>query len=341
MNNWQKSMRPFFAPDAGPAGDPADDPAPSPAAAPNPEPQVAPQPSPAAAPAAKPTLAASDPQEGDPVAPADFPDNWREKLAGEDKKLLTQLQRYASPKAFSDAYFALRNKMSSGQLKSSLPQGATEEQIAEWRKDNNIPDKPEGYDLTLEGGLVVGENDKENVGEFLKEMHSINASPDMVKRALSAYYKIEAAQKDRMEDADATYRMDSEETMREQWGADFKKNINMVTGLLATLPEDARNRLIGGRTADGKLIGDDPEILQALANWSREINPAATLVPATGSKAASAIDDEIHSIQKLMGDSKSDYWKGPKMDGGIETKMQVRYRELVAAKEKMAARTAA
>ena len=37
---------------------------------------------------------------------------------------------------------------------------------------------------------------------------------------------------------------------------------------------------MGGRTADGYRVGDDPHVLRWLAGLAREMNPAATLLPA-------------------------------------------------------------
>jgi len=50
--------------------------------------------------------------------------------------------------------------------------------------------------------------------------------------------------------------------------------------------------------------------------------------PGTGDIGA-AIGDEIANIEKLMGNKASDYWRGPKAE-----KMQERYRQLVAARDK-------
>src|SRR3546814_3644725 len=56
----------------------------------------------------------------------------------------------------------------------ALPIYATPEQIAEWRKEQGIPEKPEDYDLKFDNGLVIGEADKPLVAEFLKASHATN-----------------------------------------------------------------------------------------------------------------------------------------------------------------------
>ena len=322
----------------------------APAAADTPPP-AAPTPEPAPNPAAKPstkaakpaaeakTLIETDDGDGQPAAaPADWPDDWREKLAGDDTKLLATLKRFTSPKTFSESYFALKQKLSSGEYQKKLAGDATDEQKAEWRKENGIPDKAEDYDTTLGDGLVIGEHDKPLVNEFLSSMHAANAQPEAVKAALSTYYKLVEQQTAARADADALGRTEAEDALRTEWGNDYRKNVNAAFSLLDVAPAGVKDRLMNGRLADGTPIGNDPGVLKFLAGLAREVNPLGTVVPGAGANATSAIADEIAGIEKQMGDLSSDYWKGQKAEGGKETKMQVRYRELVTARDKIAAR---
>lgn len=283
------------------------------------------------------TIATGSVAEKPVAAPADWPDDWRNKFAGEDKAHLKQLERFASPNDVFKSYRALQARISSGELKSALPKDQTPEALATWRKENGIPEKPEEYDLALDDGLVIGEQDKPLVGEFLNEMHAANASPAAVKSALSAYYKLVAKQQAELIEADSNFRDESETALREEWGGEFRKNVNLVTNLLASAPEDVRLKIEAGRTPEGRKLGDDPAVLRWLANLSREVNPAATVVPGSGNNSGAAIDDEISTIEKAMGDQSSEYWKGPKPDGK-DTKMQIRYRELITARDKIKAR---
>jgi hypothetical protein len=267
------------------------------------------------------------------AAPADWPEGWRNKLSGDDKKELARLERFGSPADVYKAYRAMEQKMSSGEMKAKLPDNATPEQLAQYRKDNGIPETPDKYDLTMPNGLVIGEQDKPLVNEFLKEMHGVNASPETVKSALSAYYKIVENQKVQAAEQDSNFRAESEDALRKEWGGDFKRNVAMVSELLESAPAGLKDKILGGRTAEGKLLGDDPAVLKFFANMSREINPAATVVPGAGFNAPTAIADEITNLNRQMGDRSSDYWskdKGPAL--------QARYRELVGAQQKMKAK---
>jgi len=295
--------------------------------------------------AAKPADAIADPKVADkPAADPAKPDagdikpadDWRVKLADGDEKELKRLARFASEADVYRAYRELEKKKSSGELKAPLPKDPTPEQLAEWRKDNGIPEAPDKYDLKFDNGLVIGEQDKPLIDEFVTKMHGENASPAQVKAAIASYYEILGKQQQALAESDVAFKDESLEGLREEWGGDFKKNLNAVNGLLQSLPEETRLAFETARTADGKLIGNDPVIIKWLAATAYEINPAATVMPSSMNNPGAAINDEIASLEKMIGDKdkQSEYWKGPNA-----AKNQARYLELLEAKEKIAARS--
>ena len=71
--------------------------------------------------------------------------DWRDPIAGDDEKFKAQLKRYADPASFGNAHREAVQKIRSGQLKEELPADATEEQIKEYRRANNIPLEPTGW----------------------------------------------------------------------------------------------------------------------------------------------------------------------------------------------------
>jgi hypothetical protein len=272
----------------------------------------------------------NDVTKADDTKPAD---DWRVRMAGGDEKELKKLSRYASEADVYKAYRELEKKKSSGELKAALPKDATPEQIAEWRKDNGIPDAPDKYDLKFDNGLVIGEQDKPLIDEFVSKMHGENANPAQVKAAIASYYEILGRQQQAIAESDVAFKDETLEGLREEWGGDFKKNLNAVNGFLQSLPEDTRLAFETARTQDGRLIGNDPAIIKWLAATAYEINPAATIMPSSVTNPGAAIGEEITSIEKLIGDKTSSYWKGSEAE-----KMQARYSELLAARDKINAR---
>lgn len=265
-----------------------------------------------------------------PAGKSDWPDNWRELYAGKDVETLKKLGGFASPKAALDALLASQDKVSSGQLKKPLGANATAEELAAYRADNGIPETPDKYDLKLSNGRVVGDTDKPLVEKFIASMHGKNATPDQVNAGVDAYYDIVDEMRAQQHEKDLAFQRASLDELRAEFGDGYRRNLNMINGLLAEAPPGVKDMLMGARTADGTRIINSPNVLRWLAQTAHEINPVATVVPGAGANAGQAIGDEMASIQKLMGDSNSEYWKGPKSET-----MQARFRELASAKERI------
>lgn len=150
-----------------PADPPAADPKPAAAAG-----------DPPADPAAPGTLLDGGEGDANPEAPpSDWPSDWKQRLAGDDEKLQKFVNRFSSPKSLLDKVLNQEKLISSGAYKKAMPgEGAKPEEIAEWRKQNDIPESHDKYDLKLEDGLVVGENDKASLDAVLHVAHAQGAA---------------------------------------------------------------------------------------------------------------------------------------------------------------------
>ncbi|HXI76092.1 MAG TPA: hypothetical protein VNH21_03095 [Steroidobacteraceae bacterium] len=331
-------------------------PAPAPAAtpiAPSSAPAPAPaQPTPAPAPASAPaptTLATLDPAapplSNAPLAPASFPDNWRDLIAGEDKGFAERLKRFASPNDLAKSYREIEGKMSSGELRAPpkpLPANATDEQKAQWRQANGLPDKPEGYveKLALPNGVVIGEADKPLVGDFAKRAMEKGWSQTAFNEAVGWFYEAQAEVEGRRAENDVVARTQNQTSLMSEWGpGDYKVNMNAVGSLLAGMPEDFKVALLTARTADGQMLGDTVAFNKWAAAHARDFNPAATVVAPTELNAPKAIADEMAELEALMGRAQKDP-EAKRQYYGDDGKpgLDARYRLLVETQQKMAAR---
>jgi hypothetical protein len=255
-----------------------------------------------------------------------FGDKWRETLAGDNQEELKTLQRFADPGAMYKSYQAMRQKMSSGELKQQIPfpdKGTAEEQAA-WRKEQGVPEKPEAYDTTLANGVVIGEEDKPLVGEFLKFAHSKHMPNAAVKETLEWFlgdYR-EGLEGKRAE-AEASMVKVAEDQLRADWGADFRPNMNAIQGLLdanVSTQSGLKDRIL-------KSIKLEPEFAKLWANIARQINPVSTLTGIDPARMEQSIDAELGQIKNTMRTNRAAY--------NADEKMQARYRELLAAKDRM------
>lgn len=264
-----------------------------------------------------------------------WPEDWRKNLAGEDEKALKRLERYGSPKDLANALFAAQAKISSGQLKTALPENATPEQIAAWRADNGIPESPDKYDVTIAEGHVWGEAEKPLIESFAKAAHDANMTPAAVKSALKWYGDLQAKQVEQQQNLDAQFKKDNVDELREEWGGEYRMNLRIVDEFFESLPDGLGELLVGARDANGRPLAANAKLARWAAQMQREANPIATVMPGGGVNSMQAMEGEITKLKTMMADKSGPYWKGPEAE-----KHQARYRELLTAKDRLGKRAA-
>jgi hypothetical protein len=156
---------------------------------------------------------------------------------------------------------------------------------------------------------------------FLKSAHTVNMTPDQVKRSLEAYTEIsEHARNERMAE-DERVKTEAEDKLRNEWGPEYRVNLNLMENLLSQAPQGLRDKLVHGRLSDGTPIGSSVEMLQFLVGLERERNPAGVVTPGSATTTAQSVADEKAKIEKVMREDRSAYNR--------DQKLQDRYRQLI------------
>lgn len=258
-----------------------------------------------------------------------WPDNWRKEMAGtEDEKEISQLGRYATPADVWRKARELEKQFSSGEYRKVNPfpeKGTPEEQTA-WRKANGIPEAPDKYEIKLKDGKPLADADKAQVESFAKLAHSLNMAPAHVNAAVQWMADQTAQQAQEDAEQDAAEQKTYEDAQRAKWGTEYRRNENLINGLLDKAPQGVKDLLLKSRLADGTLVKNHPGMADFLVALALEINPQGTVVPNSTGNIGSAVDDEIKKIEGWMAAPKGSpdsnkYWK--------DDKAQSRYRELL------------
>lgn len=323
----------------------------TPAAAPEAAPAEAPAPAETAQaqPVTPGTIAGgAEPAENPPGTPEPYwKDDWRNKVAahyaaGDDKafkKELKRLERVADPASLYGMYRELESQFHSGNLAKIPGKDSTPEEKAAYWKNIGVPEKPEDYieQIELQNGATIGEADKPFIDAVCKELHTTGATPEQVNSLVNWYYNTQEEQAVQLDEHDDSFRYQTEQALKDEWGPKYRRNTNAIASLFEGQPGgiDAENpgsiyhRLLGGRTADGKLIGNDPDMIKFLANTALELHPdRAVSVTEDGIATGQSMNDEIKKIEEIMRTDKRKYFKD----------YAGRYQELLTAREKIQAR---
>jgi len=275
--------------------------------------------------------------------------HWSVAAANGNEKLAADMRRYKTQQAYIEAGFAARQRIRSGDVKAATPFPAdgTPEQQKAWRAEQGLPAEPAGYLENLDG-LVIGDADRPIIDAFAERMHGLNAPPGVVKEALGWYYDHVGQQEAAQAEADQQFKVNTLVDLQKEMGPDFKGNMQalsqaLTVGILDTdgnvaipAPDGLFATLMTARTADGKVIGNHPDVLRFFSALGTYLNPSATITPASGSPGGKGLADEIAGIEAMMSDRQSEYYKGPKSEG-----IQARYRTLIEARERLSKKTAA
>jgi hypothetical protein len=288
----------------------------APAAAPAP---AAPAPAPAAA-APAPAPAESPAPAPAPVA-ADWAADWRDKIGGTDEAFRKQLDRFGSPVEVAKSWRALQVKLSSGDLKPVLAKDAKPEEIAEYRKAHGIPEAADKYDLK---DVKFDDGDKPFVAELLKSAHATNQTPEQVQANLKTWTQIKALAFEHQAESDRNTQTKAEDTLRAEWGAEYRLNRNLIDNLLnGSGDQKLKDQLLHGRLADGTPIGSSPAALKMLLGVALAANPTRTLVPGGDANPQLGLKEELDKIAKVRSENRAAYTK--------DDKMQARERDLINA----------
>jgi len=261
------------------------------------------------------------------------PDDWRTQLVdsmGLDDEgkasAVKMLERVTDLKSLGKNYFEAQNKIRSGLAQNTnvLADDATPEQVAEWREANGVPETPEGYELALDDGLVLGEEDNRIMGEVFKAAHGMNLSTDQMSQLTNAMLGAREAEAQAFIQQDGLDTQTAQRQLQDTWGPDYQTNLNMINGLVEQLPESIRDDFKSARLANGQALFNSPEVAVFLADVARKLNPAGTVVP-NSNNPTQAITDEIKALEKRMG---TDEWFK-------DSAAQKRYQDLVTAKGNM------
>lgn len=256
-----------------------------------------------------PAADATDKPDGEeqPKASAGWPDDWREKIANGDEKHLAELKRFASFENYARSQRALRQKISSGELKKVAdfdPEWDDARKTA-WRQENGIPDKPEGYMPPAVEGYEWSEKDKVAMTPLLERLHGLNAKPEIVQAMQSYYAEAVQAGREMRAAADREHKVETEDTIRSEWGNDYRPNLKLTQRALndpeifpGGMEEGGIGRaLMTARTDDGRRLINSPQVLNWLAQVAREHYGEGALIP---SQEASALNSREEELLKVM-----------------------------------------
>lgn len=259
-------------------------------------------------------------------------DVMRKILAAGDEKFEKELGRYKSHESWLKGVRELRQKMSSGEYKRVKPEeGASEADLAAWRKDNGIPDKPEGYAMPKVEGYEWSEDDKPMVDSFFEYAHKNDLPGDYVQHSLRWYADLERSIAEQTALADKQAVEKGTGTLRAMLGGEFAGGLALAKRFLSSadaIPGGVGEKLATARFADGTLLVNDPHALAWIIGQAKQKYGTTTLM--VGDPTVAQHASRKAELEKALSENWNDYMTKRQTNGKT---MQEEHLELMRAED--------
>ncbi len=240
------------------------------------------------------------------VTPGDWPDDWRDKAVSyitDDKsraKELKRLQRIKTPTDMYKSYRSLGQKMAEDTV-AKLPQDATDKQLSDWRKSNNVPAKVEDYKAPDIKGHEWSDADQPMLESYFEGMHKTNATQAQTDAALTAYTDAIASALETQGANDVESRQAIEDQLRANHGNRYRGNLKLWDRYLndtEVVSVEMKDALDGARTADGRLLMNVPGFADYMIGEAVARYGEGAVVTSGEARMASDRKGEIQQIMK-------------------------------------------
>ena len=235
-------------------------------------------------------------------------------MAGSDPKALEAVSRYKTEGDLLKAFMEQRTALSKRAEPVRLPENATAEQVAEYRKGLGVPEiaadaKPDAYldayKIKAPEGYAISEMEKGLLSEYAKNAYEKGYSPREVKESVDFFFKQQAAQtqmanrvavekqrewQNSLRDEMGSKEYDAQQAAGEAWLKEqFREN-----------PDDLAN-LLNAQLPGGGVLGDHPwffkQVTQAAmgAGYTDRIEANAL---ESGGKSLAAQQSELEGLRR-------------------------------------------
>ena len=104
---------------------------------------------------------------------------------------------------------------------------------------------------------------------------------------------------------DQTWKQEAEDALRSEWGGEFRRNQNLIQGLIDFTGGNGKSNILEARMPDGRRVADSPDAMKQLLGVALIQNPTGVVVPGGGAGNSEGIRSELEKLQKISADKKT------------------------------------
>jgi hypothetical protein len=190
------------------------------------------------------------------------------------------------------------------------PEGLSDDELADWKEKQGLPQAAEDYELELPEGQTITDAGRPIVDSFLQFAVEHDLPEATVSKAILWFNERQAeavAQRDAArKEGDAASKLAATEALQDRWGTDeYEDNLAVATAGLKSLPDALQKALRAARGPDGRKLLHDPDMAELLLNLGARVEESGSgsSDPNDGKamdRQQAALRKELEAITKLM-----------------------------------------
>jgi hypothetical protein len=203
---------------------------------------------------------------------------------------------------------------------------ATDEDWGEvWRKLGR-PDTPDGYELVNEMPEGIEQND-DMLNWFRNTAHEIGMTPSQAQKMLGKYNQFLGTQIEVDEGQIEQLRETTETELKKEFGAAFADRVSNGNAVMQEFGAEGLTEL---QLADGRLLGDHPDIIKMMVNVGEFINSKIGEDVLAGTKSSGGLtpDDARAKLAEIRAPG-SPYWDQRHPEHQFYVQEGLRYQEML------------
>jgi len=221
--------------------------------------------------------------------------NWRDEVSDPDLRKVAE--RFNTIPDMVKSVSDLRQKLSTA---INVPgEGASEEDVAKYRKAIGIPDSAEAYDLKvgLPEDYEFSEVDTAFQGKMASLMHEAGLSADAAKKLASGYNEMMVAMQQEAVVADAKFAEEAEAALKKEWGSDYQRNIEFSNRAAKEMFGDSFDEMRHIELKNGRFLFDHPSMAKGLAKIGQELSEDGP--PRVSASDRQTLEEKVNELGQL------------------------------------------
>jgi hypothetical protein len=203
---------------------------------------------------------------------------------------------------------------------------ATDEDWGEVYRRLGRPDTPDGYELVNEMPEGIEQND-DMLNWFRATAHEIGMTPTQAQKMLGKYNQFLGTQMGADEGMVEQLRETTEIELKKEYGAAFADRVSNGNAVMQEFGAEGLTEL---QMADGRLLGDHPEIIKMMVNVGEFINSKIGEDVLAGTKSSGGLtpDDAKAKLSEIRAPG-TPYWDQRHPEHQFYVQEGLRYQEML------------